>query len=85
MVDRTVYDPDKTPDLPLRQVFGRQRVSQDLCKLAATSGLLTVETFAMLGDDIASVKNTLKSLVPDITSFGTDGPAQELVLLKSSP
>ena len=80
MVDRTVYDPDKTPDLLLRQVFGRQRVSQDLCKLAATSGLLTVETFAMLGDDIASVKNTLKSLVPDITSFGADGPAQELAL-----
>lgn len=78
MVDRTVYAEDKTPDLLLRQVFGRQRVSQDLCKLAANSGLLTVETFAMLGDDIAAVKNTLKSLVPDVTAFGADGPAQEL-------
>ena len=42
MVDRTVYAADKTPDLPLRQVFGRQRVNEDLCKLAANSGLLTV-------------------------------------------
>ena len=80
MVDRTVYDADKTPDLPLRQVLGRQRVATDLCKLAANAGLLTVETFAMLGDDIASVKAALKSLVPDVTSFGTDGPAQELAL-----
>ena len=79
MVDRTVYAPEKTPDLPLRQVLGRQRVSQDLCKLAANAGLLTVETFAMLGDDIASVKATLKSLVPDVASFGA-GPAQELAL-----
>eukprot|EP00435_Cladocopium_sp_Y103_P044913 s60_g12.t1 len=80
MVDRTVYDPDKTPDLALRQVFGRQRVNQDLCKLAADSGLLTVETFAMLGDDIASVKATIKNLVPDHAKFGTDAPAQELAL-----
>ena len=80
MVDRTVYDADKTPDLPLRQVLGRQRVATDLCKLAANAGLLTVEAFAMLGDDIASVKAALKSLVPDVTSFGTDGPAQELAL-----
>ena len=80
MVDRTVYEENKTPDLPLRQVFGRQRVSQELCKLAANSSLLTVETFATLGDDIAAVKNTLKSLVPDVTVFGADGPAQELAL-----
>ena len=80
MVDRTVYAADKTPDLPLRQVFGRQRVNEDLCKLAANSGLLTVETFAMLGDDISSVKATLKNLVPDLTALGADGPAQELAL-----
>ena len=75
-----MYAADKTPDLPLRQVFGRQRVNEDLCKLAANSGLLTVETFAMLGDDIASVKATLKNLVPDLTALGADGPAQELAL-----
>lgn len=80
MVDRTVYDDAKTPDLPLRQVLGRQRVHPDWCRLAADSGLLTVETFAMLGDDIASVKATLKNLMPDHEKFGTDGPAQELAL-----
>ena len=50
MVDRTNYDIDKTPELPLRQILGRQRVPTELCKLAADSGVLTVETFAMLGD-----------------------------------
>ena len=34
----------------------------------------------MLGDDIASVKATLKNLVPDLTALGADGPAQELAL-----
>ena len=57
-------------------MFGRQRVHQDLCRLAADSGLLTVETFAMLGDDIALVKATLKNLVTDHARFG----AQELAL-----
>ena len=80
MVDRTVYDDAKTPDLPLRQVFGRQRVPKELCRLAADAGLLTVETFAMLGDDIAAVKATIKSLIPDQEQLGTDRPAQELAL-----
>ena len=80
MVDRTVYADDKTPDLPLRQVFGRQRVHKDLCRLAADAGLLTVETFAMLGDDIASVKATIRNLIPDQANLGTDRPAQELAL-----
>ena len=80
MVDRTVYQPDHVPELPLRQIFGRQRISEDLCKLVAESGLRSVETFAMLGDTIAMVKQTLKTLIPDATKFGTDGPAQELAL-----
>ena len=75
MVDRTVYDDAKTPDLPLRQVLGRQRVHPDWCRLAADSGLLTVETFAM-----PSVKAMLRNLIPDHEKFGTDGPAQELAL-----
>eukprot|EP00435_Cladocopium_sp_Y103_P021205 s1508_g5.t1 len=80
MVDRTVYDPDKMPDLPLRQVFGRQRISNDLCKLVADAGLRSVETFAMLGDTIATVKQTLKTVIPDPAKFGADPPAQELAL-----
>ena len=81
MVDRTVYANDKTPDLPLRQVY---RAANVFIKIFVawllTLGLLTVETFAMLGDDIASVKATLKNLVPDHARFGTDAPAQELAL-----
>ena len=80
MVDRTVYDQDKLPDLPLRQILGRQRVPEQLCKLVADKGLRSVETFAMLGDTIATVKQTLKTIIPDQAQLGTDGPAQELAL-----
>lgn len=80
MVDRTTYDAARTPDLPLRQVFGRQRLSPDLCKLVADRRLLTVETFAMLGDNIAEVKRTLQTMIPTATDLGPDGPSQELAL-----
>lgn len=80
MVDRTTYDAAKTPDLPLRQIFGRQRVPADLCKLVADKNLLTIETFAMLGDTIAAMEQTLRTLVGDVALLGTDGPAQELAL-----
>jgi len=80
MVDRTEYNDTHVPDLAVRQVFGRQRVKSELCKLAADAGLLTVETFAMLGDDIAAVKATLKAMIPDAASLGTDVPEQELAL-----
>ena len=80
MVDRTEYNDTHVPDLAVRQVFGRQRVKSELCKLAADAGLLTVETFAMLGDDIAAVKATLKAMIPEAASLGTDVPEQELAL-----
>ena len=80
MVDRTTYDAAKTPDLPLRQIFGRQRVPEDLCQLVANKNLLTIETFAMLGDTIAAVKQTLRTLIGDVTLLGADAPAQELAL-----
>lgn len=80
MVDRTVYDPTKVPELGLRQVFGRQRLSPDLCKLAADCGLLSVETFAMLGDTIGAVKDCLKTLVGDVANLGATPAAQELAL-----
>ena len=71
MVDRTTYtDADHTPDLPLRQIFGRQRVPPDLCKTVADARLLTVETFAILGDTIAAVKQTLKAMITDPLQFG---------------
>lgn len=76
MVDRTVYAADAVPELPLR----RQKIPEDLCKLVADSGLRSVETFAMLGDTIAMVKQTFKTLMPDHTQLGADQPAQELAL-----
>ena len=80
MVDRTVYAADAVPELPLRQILGRQKIPEDLCKLVADSGLRSVETFAMLGDTIAMVKQTIKTLMPDHTQLGDDQPAQELAL-----
>ena len=80
MVDRTKYPADKVPDLALRQVFGRQKVSEPLCLLMADAGLTTLETFAMLGDTIPTVKNTLKAIVADDNRFGDCVAKQELAL-----
>ena len=80
MIDRTVYAADAVPELPLRQILGRQKIPEDLCKLVANSGLRSVETFAMLGDTIAMVKQTIKTLIPDHAQLGADQPAQELAL-----
>ena len=77
MVDRTVYaDKDHIPDLPLRQIFGRQRVAPALCLEVANAGLLTVETFSMLGNTIAAVKNTIRTVLPS---------SAQMALPKSSP
>ena len=80
MVDRTVYDAAATPELSLRQVFGRNRLPGPLRKLVADKGLLSVETFAMLGDSIGAVKTTIKTIVGDDTLLGADAAAQELAL-----
>ena len=64
-MDRTKYPTDKVPDLALRQVFGRQKLSEPLCLLMSETGLTTLETFAMLGDTIPTVKATLKAIVAD--------------------
>ena len=83
MVDRTVYpDKDKVPELALRlrQIFGRQKLLEDLCFLLADKGMLSVERVAMLGDTIISVKATIKAIVGDDAKFGPDEPARELSL-----
>ncbi|CAE7390539.1 unnamed protein product [Symbiodinium necroappetens] len=81
MVDRTVYpDKDKVPELALRQIFGRQKLLEDLCFLLADKGMLSVERVAMLGDTITSVKATIKAIVGDDAKFGPDEPARELSL-----
>ena len=80
MVDRTKYPVDKVPDLALRQVFGRQKLPEALCLLMAETGLTTMETFAMLGDTIPTVKATLKAIVADENKFGVTVAQQELAL-----
>ena len=80
MVDRTKYPHDKVPDLALRQVFGRQKLSEPLCLLMSETGLTTLETFAMLGDTIPTVKATLRAIVADDVKFGDSVAKQELAL-----
>ena len=80
MVDRTKYPDDKIPDLALRQVFGRQRLSEALCLVMADCRLLNVETFAMLGDSITGVKTTLKTIVHDETKLGATEADREISL-----
>jgi len=82
MVDRTKYPDDKVPDLALRQVFGRQRLPEDLyiCLLMANCKLLNVESFAMLGDSIAGAKTTLKTIVHDEDKLGSTEAEREISL-----
>ena len=80
MVDRTVYANEAaTPKLNLRQIFGRQGLDTGLCRLSADKGLLTVEMFAMLGQDLSSAKETLRKLwEADMSPLGADAASQEL-------
>ena len=80
MVDRTVYDDDKVPSLALRQIFGRQRLPESMCKLAASSGLLSVERFAMLGDTLADMKASFTKIVRSPDALGADEAQHELHL-----
>ncbi|CAE7809987.1 unnamed protein product, partial [Symbiodinium necroappetens] len=76
MVDRTVYANEAaTPKLNLRHIFGRQGLDTGLCRLSADKGLLTVEMFAMLGQDLSSAKETLRKLwEADMSRGGCCGP-----------
>ena len=80
MVDRTVYDPAFVPELALRQIFGRQRLPPDLCRLIADRRLLTIEAFAMLGDTIADVKNAVRTIIGDETLLGSNAGEREIAL-----
>lgn len=80
MVDRTTYAADAMPELALCQIFGRQRLPQTLCRLLADKKLLTVEAFAMLGDTIAAVKASVRTIVADDALLGASAGEQELAL-----
>lgn len=82
MVDRTTYtDEAHTPKIALRQIFGRLSLRENLCKLAADAGLLSVEVVAMLGDTAAAVKESIKTLVPQ-DALGANDAARELSLMQ---
>ena len=80
MVDRTNYPADKTPELACRQIFGRQRLSENLCLLMADSRMLAIDGIAMLGDTIASAKTTIRAIVGDDNKFGATDAERELSL-----
>ncbi|CAE7597637.1 unnamed protein product, partial [Symbiodinium pilosum] len=60
------------PDLAVRQIFGKQKLPENLRLLMADSSLLSIERIAMLGDTISQAKTTLKAIVNDDTKFGAD-------------
>ena len=79
MVDKTSYT-GAVPDLAVRQIFGRQKLPENLCLLMADSSLLSIERVAMLGDTISQAQSTLKAIVYDESKFGADSAARELSL-----
>ena len=83
MVDRTVY-PSKaaTPDLALRQLFGRHKTPPEVCQLFASNGLLSVETVAVLGESHDSVRQNFAILVGGEDSISTDARERALRLIQ---
>ena len=83
MVDRTRYiDKLTTPDLALRQIFGRQKVPSSTCLLFAAAGLLTVDTVATMGDSHASVRSSFTILAGGEEQLGPDPRAREMALVQ---
>ena len=83
MVDRTKYvDKASTPDLALRQIFGRQKVPPTTCLMFAEAGLLSIDTVATLGDSHQSVRASFSILAGGDEKLGADGRAREMVLVQ---
>ena len=80
MVDLTVYPTGVEPTLGLKQVFGRLGTSSELCLKSVNIGLRSFESYAMLGDDLASAKATLRTISTAMPLGNTD-PEIELALL----
>ena len=80
MVDHTSYPTGLEPALALRQVFGRLNTSSELCLKASKAGLRSVESFAMLGDDLKSAKTTLKTITAS-APLGVNESEIEVALL----
>ena len=83
MVDRTVYpSKDRTPDLALRQIFGRHRLPDTLCLVFANNSLLSIEMVAVLGENHASVRANFLKLVGGEAAISNEPQVVELSLLR---
>ena len=80
LVDHTAYPSGLEPTLGLRQVFGRFGTKRGLSLKAVRAGLTSVESFAILGDDLASAKTTLRTITAG-DPLGADASASEVALL----
>ena len=73
MVDQTIYFlDDHTPELAVRQIFGRQRSPSKLCLLFAGLGLLTLDCIVHLGEDPATVRKTFTRIIDGDNKLGSD-------------
>ena len=83
MVDRTVYSSkDTTPDLALRQVFGRHKTPPEVCLLFANNNLLSIEVVAVLGDSHDSVRKNFAMLIGGEDVLGNSDQVKTLRLIQ---
>ena len=82
-MDRTTYASKAlTPDLALRQIFGRHRTPCELCLLFANSSLLNIETVAVLGENHAAVRGSFIRLIGGEQRLDANDQVRELRLLQ---
>ena len=78
MLDQTIYFlDDHTPELAVRQIFGRQRSPAKLCRLFAGLGLLTLDCVVHLGEDPATVRKTFTRIIDGDNQLGSDLDEQD--------
>ena len=78
MVYHTAYSNiDTTPELAVRNMFGRERVPAKLCLLFAGCGLLTSDRIYQLGQDPASVRKTFSLIIDGDDKLGAHLCEQE--------
>ena len=82
-MDRTTYTSKAlTPDLALRQIFGRHRTPGELCLLLANNSLLNIETVAVLGENHVAVRANFVRLIGGEDLLASVDQVKELRLLQ---
>ena len=65
MMDATVYpSADLTPELAVRQIFVKTRVSEALQLIAAKKGLLDADSWAAIADNLEKFREHIVRLIP---------------------